>query len=163
MSSRFGTTVLKFHPLLIVAAAAACLPGCGSGKLPTYPVTGKVTFENGHPLTTGGIVLCESLDVQSDGVPVVARGKIEKDGTFELFTFEEGDGVVAGKHRVLVRAQRDEDDYLKRGIVPRPVIDERFEDYETSGLELTVEEDDNDFPIVVTPPERTIERRLPNE
>lgn len=151
------------YPLLIVAAAAVCVPGCSSGDIPTYPVTGHVAFEDGQSLTTGGVVLCESLEVQSDGMAIMARAKIEADGTFELSTFDEGDGAVIGKHRVLVSAQRDADDYYKRGIVPRPVIDERFEDYETSGLELVVEEGDNEFQIVVVAPKHIIERPLRNE
>jgi len=94
---------------------------------------------------------------------IMARAKIEADGTFELSTFDDSDGAVIGKHRVLVSAQRDADDYYKRGIVPRPVIDERFEDYETSGLELTVEAGDNELPIVVAPPKKIIVQPLRNE
>ena len=67
-----------------------------------YPVNGKVVFENGEPLTTGGVVLCESLDTLSDDMAIMARGKIREDGTFELSTFADGDGAVVGKHRVLV-------------------------------------------------------------
>ena len=102
--------------LAIVLAILACLQGCGSDHPPTYPVSGKVVFEDGKPLTTGGLVLLES--VVTEGLPVNARGTINADGTFELTTFEDGDGAVAGKHRMLVRPQRDADDYLKRGHHP---------------------------------------------
>lgn len=147
----------------IVLAILACLQGCGSDHPPTYPVSGKVVFEeDGKPLTTGGVVLLES--VVAGGLPAVnARGLIKADGTFELTTFEDGDGAVAGKHRMLVRAQRDSDDYLKRGIIPRPIINPRFERYETSGLEFTVEEGNNEFKVVVQRPAKTIDRRLPRE
>ena len=153
----------KLCALVLVAATAAVVCGCGGGDLPTYPVSGKVVFEDGQPLTTGGVVLCESVDTRSEGMGINSRGKINEDGTYELFTFERGDGAVVGKHRVLVRAQRDADDYLKRGIIPRPVVDERFEAYETSGLELNVDEGENEFQIVVARPRRIIERPVRNE
>jgi hypothetical protein len=136
--------------LAIVLAILACLQGCGPDHPPTYPVGGKVVFADGKPLTTGGVVLLES--VVTEGLPVNARGLINADGTFKLTTFDDGDGAVAGKHRMLVRPQRDADDYLKRGIIPRPIINPRFERYETSGLEFTVEEGNNEFTVVVEPP-----------
>ena len=131
----------------------------GPDHPPTYPVSGKVVFEDGKPLTTGGLVLLES--VVTEGLPVNARGTINADGTFELTTFEDGDGAVAGKHQMLVRARRDNDDLLKRGIAPRPIIDPPLEGFDTSGLEYTVEEGNNEFEVVVQRPVKTVERRLP--
>jgi len=52
----------------------------------------------------------------------------------------------------LVRAQRDQDDYIKRGIIPRPVIDPRFESYPTSGLEMNVKKASNEVTLVVERP-----------
>jgi len=147
----------------IALAILACLPGCGSDHLPTYPVRGKVVFEDGEPLTTGGVVLLESVITDDKGLALNARGLIHADGTFELTTFDDGDGAVAGTHRMLVRAQRDADDYLKRGIIPRPIIDPRFERFETSGLEYTVEEDDNEFEVIVRRPPKTATRRVRGE
>ena len=137
---------------LIVAGVLICCLGCGPQGPTTYPVRGKVVFEDGAPLATGGKVLFESASLQ--GVGKNARGAIQPDGTFEMTTFESGDGAVPGKHRVLVKAKRDSDDYIKRGIIPRPVIDERFEDYDTSGLEFTVEQGDNEFEAVVSRPRK---------
>ena len=59
------------------------------------PVKGKVTFK-GEPLTTG-LVRFEPDDF---GRP--ASGKLQSDGTFVLSTLKEGDGVVAGHHRVSI-------------------------------------------------------------
>ena len=84
------------------------LTGCGSGHpAPTYPVTGKVVFsDDGTPLSTGGSILWESVPDEPGVLPFNASGAIQADGTFELTTFEEGDGAVAGEHRVLVRPKR---------------------------------------------------------
>lgn len=137
---------------LIVLVTWLVAGGCGSGHpAPTYPVTGRVQFADGKPLNTGGIILFQSLP-NGEQASYDARGSIAEDGTFQLSTFEEGDGAVAGKHRVLVRAQRDSDDYVKRGITPRPVIDPRFERFETSGLEFTVKDGTNDLTVVVERP-----------
>ena len=106
------------------------------------------------PYTTrvraGGIVLTKSMT--AEGLGQNARGEIGTDGTFRLTTFKTDDGAVPGKHRVLVRAQRDQDDYIKRGIIPRPVIDPRFESYPTSGLEMNVKKASNEFTLVVERP-----------
>ena len=77
---------------------------------------------------------------------------IRADGTFELTTFEDGDGAVAGRHRVLVRAKRKAIDYTQEGVFPQPVIDPRFERYETSSLELEVGEVNRGIKLVVQRP-----------
>ena len=140
----------------IVVGVSILLCGCGRGPR-TYPVTGKVVFDDGTPLTSGGVVFSEL--VVAEGVATNARGAIDGDGRFRLTTFKDNDGALPGKHRLLVRADRDADDYLKRGIIPKPVIDERFESYDTSGLECTVEQGQNEFTLVVDPPGKSKVRR----
>ena len=136
------------HGLLFLALA-----GYGSGHpAPTYPVTGKVVFSDDTPLATGGVILWESVPDKAGELPFNASGAIQADGTFELTTFEEGDGAVAGEHRVLVRPKRDASDWTERGIVPRPVIAQRFERYETSELRFTVKEEGNEFTVTVQRP-----------
>ena len=132
---------------LILLAALTCWAGCGPQHPPTYPVRGKVVFDDGAPLDTEGVILFESTS--ADGQAFTARGKIQSDGTFEMSTFTDGDGAVAGLHRVLVRAKRDAEDFTKRGIIPRPIIDEKFERYESSGLEFSVEAGDNQYTVEV--------------
>ncbi len=140
----------------IALAASILFFGCGRGPR-TYPVTGKVVFDDGRPLTSGGVVLSECLEPAGAGTN--ARGAIDEDGQFQLTTFKDNDGALPGKHRFMVKADRDADDYLKRGIIPRPVIDERFESYDTSGLEFTVEQGENELTLVVDLPGRSKARR----
>lgn len=136
--------------LLLAVTNLAFATGCGQRHPPTYPVSGKVVFADGVSLTTGGVVLCNSI--VDGGQSISARGSIHGDGTFTLTTYSDGDGAVAGKHRVLVRAKRDVDDFVVRGIIPLPVIDRRFESYQTSGLEFTVEDRNNEWRLVVERP-----------
>lgn len=137
--------------LLGAGLIATGVCGCGPGHPKTYPVSGKVVFDDGAPLN-GGFIGFESTP--AEGPPVNARGLVGDDGTFALSTFAQGDGAVAGKHRALVRAQRQEFDNIegKWDLIPEPVIDPRFERYETSKLEFTVTEGNNEFTVVVQRP-----------
>lgn len=156
--------------LLGVGLLAAVAGGCGPGHPKTYPVRGKVVFDDGAPLTSGAFIAFESTP--AEGLPVNARGLVRADGTFVLSTFGDADGAVAGKHRVLVRAQRAPPDASEasldatskpaidpRDAISKPVIDLRFERYETSGLEFTVTEGDNEFTVVVQWPVQAADRR----
>lgn len=142
--------------LISLVAAIAFAAGCNRGPQ-TYPVNGTVIFEDGSPLTTGGVVFTELIAAEGGGMN--ARGAIDSDGTFQLTTFTDNDGALPGNHRFLVKADRDAEDYTKRGIIPRPVIDERFENYDTSELEFAIEEGTNDIEIVVTKPKKKKSRR----
>ena len=137
--------------ILGVGLMAVGVSGCGPGHPQTYPVRGKVVFDDGAPLDEGFIGF-ESTP--ASGLPINARGAVGSDGTFMLSTFGDGDGAVVGKHRVLVRAQRQKFDDFEGNweFIPEPVIHPRFESYETSGLEFTVAEGDNEFTVVVQRP-----------
>ena len=138
---------------LLVLLAIASFVGCGSDPATTYPVSGKVVFDDGKPFTTGGVVMFEPIAVGEQPV-YTAAGAIAADGTFRISTFQEGDGAVAGEHRVLVRAKRDVDTFGKFGRLQtsKAAIAPRFENYETSGLVFTVEPSINEFTVVVKRP-----------
>ena len=130
---------------ITVALVVAGLVGCGkAGLLPTYRTTGTVVFRDGKPLE-GGTIIFESVDH-----PVSARSVIEPDGTFRLSTYDEGDGAVAGLHRVAISppmdmtVDRDE-------VRTRRVIHPRYTDIEASGLEFEVSADGpNEFEVQVS-------------
>ena len=136
-------------PMFSVALGVLLL-GCGADNPQTYPVKGTGVFTDGSHLPHGGLVLTEL--VQEGTFPVNARGIIGDDGSFQLTTYDDGDGAVPGEHRFLVRAQRIAMEEVTKPIVPSPVIDKRFERFETSGLRYTVQETENEFKIEVEPP-----------
>jgi hypothetical protein len=86
-----------------LAVLAALFLGCGSGcgakgagaAPDLIPVKGKVTLL-GQPLTMG------TIRFEPDDFGRPASGKLQSDGTFVLSTTTEGDGVVAGHHRVSI-------------------------------------------------------------
>jgi hypothetical protein len=83
-----------------VLSAVLLVPGwgCGASKgemSPLLPVKGKVTYK-GQPVTKG------TVRFEPDGYGRPATGHLQSDGSFVLGTNNEGDGVVAGEHRVSI-------------------------------------------------------------
>lgn len=106
--------------------------GCNGGRLRTYPVRGEVVFADGSPVKVGTI---ETKSVQHS---VQARGSISTDGTFELTTYTNGDGAVAGDHRCVIVQ------FIPTEEIPnyRPsimgVVHRKHSSYSTSELGFTV-------------------------
>jgi hypothetical protein len=132
----YSVSLSQYRPwilIMVAAFASAGIAGCTGPK--TYPVSGKVVFKGGGPVTGGG-----RIEFQSTSDPQVkATGWIDmKDGTFSLTTLRDGknvEGAVEGQHRVVVELRN-----------PVTVID-LPNDY-------TVEQRENDFTIEVPKPRR---------
>jgi len=75
---------------IFVCTTFCFLVGCS----PNSKVTGKVTFEDGSPLTVGEVIF-ESETLQ-------ARGTIDTSGKYTMGTIKEKDGVPLGKYRVYI-------------------------------------------------------------
>ena len=63
-----------------------------------------------------------------DGYGREARGALQSDGSFVLTTFKEGDGVVAGEHRVTITGLEkslDRDGALKKYSSPNTTPPDR--------------------------------------
>jgi hypothetical protein len=76
--------------------------GCGPDNgLTMGRVSGTVTY-NGQPVEFGDILFEPDSEKGNNGVP--SMGSIGKDGTFVMSTQESGDGVIAGYHKVGIRA-----------------------------------------------------------
>jgi hypothetical protein len=72
--------------------------GCSHG--PTVArVTGRVTYDDGKPVTGGQIMFHAE-----GGRPALAD--IQPDGTYTLTTYKPGDGALVGKHVVTITATR---------------------------------------------------------
>jgi hypothetical protein len=111
--------------------------GCG-GDL--HPVRGKVTLDDGTPVN-GGMVVFQSKDTRD---AVTARGEIQADGSYRLGTHKPGDGVPVGAYRVLIAPPPPENPDAR---FAAPPFDERYTDFDTSGLEFVVQSSANEFPI----------------
>jgi hypothetical protein len=119
-------------PGLILVAIAGC--GRPSYQLETAPVTGKVTLD-GQPLSSGYVTF------------VVARGRassgeIRPDGTFEMSTYEPGDGAQVGTHPVVITPVPP-DEYHSG---PKPVpVPERYTRSGTSGFTFEVKPGEENY------------------
>lgn len=74
--------------------------GCGGSNPKTIKVVGKVSYQ-GKPVTQGTVTFQPTKT--AEGAPNrPATGVLSADGTYELSTFEAGDGAIPGEYTVLV-------------------------------------------------------------
>jgi len=98
-------------PAAVVFLAWLVAAGCGGRGVTLVPVSGIVEVD-GEPLATGAITVAPA-----DGRP--ASGMIGPDGRFTLSTFEPGDGVMPGRHKVVVIASRSLSPSRVQWLVPK--------------------------------------------
>ena len=137
-------TALTFCVLFSFALA-----GC-SGNATLH---GKVTFEDGTPLTVGTVNF-----TSENGL---SRGTIRPDGTYQIGTLKFADGLPPGQYRVYISGaleqtgdtneQRDRTGVRVPVITTRPLIDPQFAAAESTPLTCDVPAPQNRFDITVTP------------
>ena len=115
---------LRFNWLLILPLLI--LGGCGKGRTPCVPVSGRVLLD-GKPVPQGFIRV-----IPANGRP--ATGTLDADGRFRLTTFDDGDGCIRGTHAVEVIARQRISPTQSRWLAPR-----RYFDAATSGITVTVD------------------------
>ncbi len=127
--------------LLVISVS---LMGCGRQEI--YPVKGKLIYPDGTPARElkGSRVISEGSSIS--GKICSAQGEIDGEGAFQLATLKADDGSIVGKNKVLIERRMIDPEH----VAPR-VIHERFERFETSGLELDVGEKPNEFTLTVEP------------
>jgi hypothetical protein len=106
------------------------------------PVRGKVTLPGGQPAAGSQVV----FEGQQEGNIVSARGDVAADGSYEMSTFEPGDGVPPGKYRVQVNPPPMVDAEARTP----PPFNPKYGSFQTSGLEFEVKPGANEFPIQLT-------------
>lgn len=117
--------------LISAALAALILTGCGDGRPSRVKTSGQVLL-NGQPLTFKGDGFVQVIP--ADNRP--ATGKINpSDGTFTLTTFEDGDGVVPGEHKVAVWVNALGPGGQAVNLLPR-----EYADTSSSGLTIVVDQ-----------------------
>lgn len=137
---------------IILATVTLAIIGCrqSTEQLPTIPVSGKVTYEDGSP------VMAERMEVrfvprvdspEEEGCPVAAVGRVDvRNNSFtEMTTYVFGDGAIAGEHDVEVVRFGDEEN--PAGYKPRIY---RGDDVWPSTV--TVDPNHTSFHITITGP-----------
>jgi hypothetical protein len=96
--------ILQFLLLLFFTT----LWGCGdSGRIPVYPVRGKVTLD-GQP-AVGAFVKFKMINGSGQTKWMMPQGTTDEDGTFRLDTYEMGDGAPEGNYNVFINWPTPED------------------------------------------------------
>jgi hypothetical protein len=138
--------------LLMLSAAFTVLSGCGgSDNLSVYPVKGKITFE-GQPMKGGGAISFVPTGGQAGAQ---SGGEIKEDGTYELTTYQPGDGSIPGDFRVVItQVTVKEPTPVADGSAPIPAdgpnvapadqIPQIYGDFANSPLTAKVEEKPNE-------------------
>jgi hypothetical protein len=141
--------------LLLVAGEWGCGPA-GGPRPPMGKVSGKVSYK-GTPLPRGTISFSPVSGSKGNSSGIGAIGQIGSDGTFELTTFDTGDGAVVGQHTVTISIQSDGAGSMKN-MPSNPVesvkiaqqqnlIPAIYTDASKTPLKYTVEPGSNNFDI----------------
>jgi hypothetical protein len=98
-TSRFVGLLLLgvWLPLLLAA------PGCDGNKMPTVPVSGRVTFAGGAPPAVGSITFMPHSGTSSAGLPAKpGSAQFDAEGRFKVTSFHEGDGLLPATYGVSI-------------------------------------------------------------
>ena len=130
----------------IAAISLACLmlfmaSGCSrkyedkwsKRRPPSFPTTGTVTW-NGEP-AAGALVTLQSLSHN-----VAASGRTNDEGEFALTTWRQGDGAVAGDHKVTVATTVIAGYTSEGGLIEVNAMPPKYEKPDNSGLTATISE-----------------------
>lgn len=144
--------------LLVVAVACVLVAGCSGkredkwtrGRPPTYEVTGKVTYQ-GKPVADA-VLTFQPVDETGKGGSAIT----DDQGYFEAQTFDPSDGLTPGAHRVaihkvqLVDASGNVVTEIREpgGLREKNLVPKKYADFKKSGIEIKVEEDDNDVGVI---------------
>lgn len=134
----------------LLLIAVLIVAGCSGDPNKPYPVRGVVVYEDGKPATelARGSV---TFTLPTDAGQVLSSGTIADDGSFILSYKKEGDGAIAGNHRVVIEPPgiegQEDDPKLRR---PRAVIDPA-----STVQEVTVEPKNNNITLTVKRATRT--------
>ena len=135
---------MKGNFIVIFGVCLLLLTGCGKN----VRVTGKVTFEDGSPLTKGTVIFNSGASE--------SKAPIENDGSYVVGTFKSNDGLPRGTYRVYITGASDFPGISPRGAPLGPVVhlvDQKYTSLETSGLTCEVK-GSTTLDITVTPPKK---------
>lgn len=142
--------ILRGSSVCVLLAAIGC--GGGSSSETGY-VSGTVTLD-GKPVAAGITVSAQNID---SGAP--ATGTTEEGGTYRLY-MKGSTKINAGQYKVLVQSggvhmeHTEAMKLLQQKKLPKVdtnAVPKKYQNYDTSKLELTVEPGNNEFDIPMKP------------
>jgi len=117
-----------FLPCFLIFLVAM---GCSGNKR----LVGKVTFDDGEPAPNGMVIFRTDT--------FVAKGEIQKDGSYKMGSERENNGIPPGEYQVYVTSI-SEPPPGPFGM-PTPLCDPKYENPDTSGLTCKIPAPGNRF------------------
>jgi hypothetical protein len=128
---------------LAAGALAALVFGCSGNKGPRlYPVKGLVRI-NGQPAKDVNVTFTPVTPPEGGDVPLSPAAVTKEDGSFQLMSFQPGDGAPAGDYLVTVIYPMSRFNKHLSGI---DRLRDKYANPKTSGLTAKVEPTSNDLP-----------------
>ena len=146
MSAAFFSSLRRFYHLISVLLAVIPLLGCGdsSGVGVTFPVSGKVTFNN-EPLTAKTTMVLFKPDASKGNTSLFEpAGTVDAGGNYKLTT-QGKNGAPPGWYQVVVTAREDAAPVHPKGPkqhrpVAKSLLPSKYGQPKTSGLAIEVVE-----------------------
>ncbi|MFN7875459.1 MAG: hypothetical protein ACK5PB_09080 [Pirellula sp.] len=142
-----GTNTKRFLRFLVLLCSCFLLSIFGCNRGPKIVLAeGVVQFEDGSPVVVGTI---ETKSLAYEGVQ--ATGKIQRDGSFKLTTFVDGDGAAVGDHQCVVVQFVMTEGIQGHQPSTQGVVNPKHRNYSTSGLRFNVpDEGTKSIKLIVT-------------
>lgn len=147
MSPRTALSLLAGLGLLL--PLAGCSARAGMPKL--GKVSGKVIYK-GKPVESGHIVFTP-VEGKGGATGQSATGEIGRDGSYEMTTFDTGDGAILGQHIISVEVRsstempKPKPDSTIDYVLPKSVIPSNYSSPDKSPLRYTVREGSQTYNI----------------
>jgi len=134
----------RIIPCFLCVFLLLAFSGCGGDKV---PLKGKVTFkEDGSPLTRG--MVCFETDTFR------ARGTLNSDGTYQVTSVKDNDGIPPGFYKVYIFGAEDsvEDAPGMNAARSASLVAAKYTNKETSGISVEVDAKTKQFDFQVEKP-----------
>jgi hypothetical protein len=131
------SAILRFTRILTLACALTFGSGCSDQDF--AKVAGHVRYSDGSPIDAGyKVIRFEPLKKSPEDHRRPGFSNIAEDGSFEMMTRQEGDGVAAGMYAVTFSVLNNQQEAIS-------LIPDKYTVPRTSPFEVVVERDDHDM------------------
>ena len=127
---------MKIYTFLLCLLLCFLTVGCSGNKR----LVGKVTFDDGEPAPNGMVIFRTDT--------FVSKGEIQPDGSYQLGSERENNGIPPGEYQVYVTSISKPPPPGAMGM-PTPLCDPKYENPDTSGLTCKIPAPGNRFDITV--------------
>lgn len=157
--SRCARSTFHSSQLIKLLCLLALIGGCNhNSRLDVAQVKGRVTYR-GQGVSKATVVFIPSDDAVEKAKKMRPYAYADNDGNFEIGTYKEGDGAPPGKYRVIIlvagtapatggkdRPAGEPEPTPGKTLSIPPTLNQKYSTPETSGLQVTVENGENNLP-----------------